>query len=283
MDWYRSYHSKPYDPKWRIAAPRAGCTVRDVIAVFETMMVSASEAPDRGSLKAWRADVVAIALDWDEASVRRVFHALEGLVHSGGRITAWERRQPEREDTTAAARQARRRAKLAAAGAGVTSRQRERTEQRDSNHTGLGRESNLKIPSLEALDGLYELLAAAAGPAMADPAKFPALRNLSPIIGLMGPGQGLPCDLDRHILPAIRAKCAALPRGYVQSWGFFKSIVPQYRDACEAGAPAAEEKALARQPSRGARGADIREARRRAIADIVDAEQAAAEGMRRAG
>jgi hypothetical protein len=279
IDWLRYYHSTVFDPKWRLAARSVGCRAGDVLAVFDTMLLAASTHEERGSLAGWRADVAAIGLEFDEDLVRRIYAALGGLVHDGRRLSAWDRRQRDYEDTTNADRQRRHRERKQLE---LEALRNGRVEERrtDSNHTGLTR-GNLKIPDGPALDELAALLAVAAGPALGDPARCPKLRDLSPILGLMGPGRGPPCDLHRHVLPAIRAKSAGLRDGSVVSWNFYNGVIPDYRDACERGAPPVTpimETDHGRIGPASARSAGTRAGRRLAIAEVVERERAAGAG-----
>jgi hypothetical protein len=233
IDWLRYYHSTPFDPKWRFAARLARCRAGDVLAVFDTMLVAASTHEKRGSLASWRADVTAIGLEFDEDLVARIFEALRGLVHDGERLTGWDRLQKDKEDPTAAERQRRKRQRERD---GVTSRQSRLEETReDSTHTKTG--ANIGAPTYEDVAALTDLLFAAAGSAMADPAKFPKLYDVGDILALTGPADGLPCDLHRHVLPAIQIRARRLDDGTIRSWRYVRDFILEFRDACLAGAP----------------------------------------------
>lgn len=100
MLWFRWHHGTVNDPKWRVVAKRADASVADVLAVWATMLEAASTSDDRGSLSSWSAEDVAAALDLDVDMVERIRVAMDGKVISDGRVTAWRKRNPEREDNS---------------------------------------------------------------------------------------------------------------------------------------------------------------------------------------
>lgn len=102
--WLRLWHDMPTDPKWRAIARRSGRPLPEVISTYIFMLTHASQAGERGSLEGWIHEDVAAALDLDEEDVAAIFDAMRGRVHDGHRLTGWEKRQPEREDSGAAER-----------------------------------------------------------------------------------------------------------------------------------------------------------------------------------
>lgn len=106
-DWVRLWHDLPTDPKWRTIARKSGQRVGDVIAVFNFLMVNASaNAEARGTIAGFDPEDVATALDLDDTDVQAILSAMQGKVLDGERLTGWEKRQPKREDGTAAERKA---------------------------------------------------------------------------------------------------------------------------------------------------------------------------------
>lgn len=106
-DWVRLWHDMPTDPKWRVIARKSGQPLACVIAVFNLLMVSASQnAEQRGTLQGWDDEDAAAALDMDPEGVTAIIAAMQGKVLEGERLTGWEKRQPKREDGTAAERKA---------------------------------------------------------------------------------------------------------------------------------------------------------------------------------
>ena len=106
-EWVRLWHDMPTDPKWRVIARKSGQSLPCVIAVFNLMMVNASgNAAERGCLCAWNDEDAAAALDMDPEEVAAIRQAMQGKVLEGSHLTGWEKRQPKREDGTAAKRKA---------------------------------------------------------------------------------------------------------------------------------------------------------------------------------
>jgi hypothetical protein len=105
MDWFRLHHGTVNDPKLRVVSRNASVTVRDVLSVWICMLDCASQAPERGCLDGWDDEAIAVSLEMDAAQVRAIYEAMQGRMLDGDRIRNWEKRQPKREDTTAAKRQ----------------------------------------------------------------------------------------------------------------------------------------------------------------------------------
>lgn len=104
--WFRSWHGAPTDPKWLLIAKRAGVTPGMVSSVFWALLDYASQESDRGSVRGFDAESYAAWAGYEEHQVIDILIAMEGKgVIAGGRLTAWNERQPE-EDRTNAARQA---------------------------------------------------------------------------------------------------------------------------------------------------------------------------------
>lgn len=113
MEWFRSHHGAPFDPKWQLVARKSGQTRHLVVAVAWALLDCASQAEDRGCVDGFDVEAVAGALDADEAAVDAIVAAMRTLkrpVIADGRLAAWDRRQPKREDATAAERMRRHRA-----------------------------------------------------------------------------------------------------------------------------------------------------------------------------
>lgn len=96
MAWVRLWEDMPTDPKWRVIAKRSGRSIAEAMAVFNFMLVAASKA--NGDLVAWSDEDVAAALDLEEGHVQAIREAMQGKVLTGDRLSAWEVRQPKRED-----------------------------------------------------------------------------------------------------------------------------------------------------------------------------------------
>jgi uncharacterized protein YdaU (DUF1376 family) len=96
-----------------------------------------------------------------------------------------------------------------------------------------------KNPSavVAALDGLLEALQDAAGPAIANPAACPGLLMTAPISGWIEQGY----DLQKDILPAIRARSARAAPGTIRSWSYFTQAVADAKASRTAPMPKGRE------------------------------------------
>ena len=101
MDWVRWYHGTAADPKWRLVARKSGQRLTDVIAVWAMVLEAASEASERGTLEGFDPEVVAAALDLEPEAVDAILDAMQGRVLDGDRLSAWDKRNPKREDNSA--------------------------------------------------------------------------------------------------------------------------------------------------------------------------------------
>lgn len=103
MDWFRSHHGAPTDPKWQLIARRAGSPTCAVVALFWQLLDYASQQNDRGSVAGFDIEVAALYLGIDDDIAEGILAALrdKGLIDND-RLTNWDKRQPrrEREDTS---------------------------------------------------------------------------------------------------------------------------------------------------------------------------------------
>lgn len=102
--WCRLWAEMPNDPKWRTIARISGQRIGDVIATYVHMLTCASNATERGRTEGWSNEDVATALDLDIEQVVAIREVMQGRVRDGDYLTGWEKRQPAREDGSAAAR-----------------------------------------------------------------------------------------------------------------------------------------------------------------------------------
>jgi hypothetical protein len=102
IDWFRSWHGAPTDPKWLGIARKAGVAPGIVVAVAWALMDRASQAEDRGSIEGYDADGLACFFGCEPEQVEAIVTAMaeKGMI-ADGRFTAWEKRQPKREDNAA--------------------------------------------------------------------------------------------------------------------------------------------------------------------------------------
>lgn len=117
--WFRWHHGTVTDPKWRVIAARASASMSrnvtpcHVVSVWAAMLECASQAQARGTLEGWCDEDIAAALGIEEEEVAAIRVAMQGKVLDGDAMTAWNRRQPRREDVSASERKRAQRAKSA--------------------------------------------------------------------------------------------------------------------------------------------------------------------------
>jgi len=100
-NWLRWHVGTGTDPKWKVVARRCRQPVHAVLAVWALMLECASQAADRGTLEGWDDEDAGAALDLTVEDVAAIREAMQGKVLDGGRLEAWSRRQPKREDNSA--------------------------------------------------------------------------------------------------------------------------------------------------------------------------------------
>lgn len=100
MDWFRSWHGAPTDTKWLAIARKANVAPGVVSAVAWALMDHASQCDERGSVSTFNVESYAAYSGWDEDDIDAVLTAMrnKGVISKDGRLTAWEKRQPQRED-----------------------------------------------------------------------------------------------------------------------------------------------------------------------------------------
>lgn len=121
--WLRLWHDMPNDPKWRTIAKKSGQAIGNVIAVYLHVLVNASandetqsnagvtqsnagvmqsNAGQRGVTHNLDPEDVASSLDLEVEQVLCILSAMQGKVLDGPKVTGWAKRQPKREDDSAA-------------------------------------------------------------------------------------------------------------------------------------------------------------------------------------
>lgn len=98
--WFRSWHGAPTDSKWLVIAKRANVAPGMVSAVFWALLDTASQAEERGSVTGFDPEAYALWAGWEETDVQAVIVAMKakGVIGADDRLTAWDKRQPKRED-----------------------------------------------------------------------------------------------------------------------------------------------------------------------------------------
>lgn len=111
MDWFRSHHGAPTDPKWLLIAKRAGVRPIHVSGTWWAMLDHGSQHADRGYVGDFDIETFAMFAGMEEDHVSRIVTTLgdKGMIVDGY-IANWGKRQPKREDESAAERKRRSRA-----------------------------------------------------------------------------------------------------------------------------------------------------------------------------
>lgn len=88
------------DHKWIVIAKRAGVQPVIVSAIFWALLDYASQQDERGSVAGFDVETYAIWAGMDEADVLSVLDAMraKGVITDGETLSAWDKRQPKRED-----------------------------------------------------------------------------------------------------------------------------------------------------------------------------------------
>ena len=110
IDWFRWHHGSVTDPKFGLVAKKAGCRVGDVIAVWAFLLEAASSSHERGHFGQPDFEAMDHLFGLEDGQSLVIFNQMgsRGLV-ADCRISNWEKRQPKREDDTAAERKRRQR------------------------------------------------------------------------------------------------------------------------------------------------------------------------------
>jgi hypothetical protein len=102
MEWFRSWHGAPTDPKWLMIAQRTQTNAGMVSAVVWALFDHASQASERGDVSSFDVDTYAAYSGWESEKVAAIIAALsaKGFIQNN-KIVAWKKRQPKREDGSA--------------------------------------------------------------------------------------------------------------------------------------------------------------------------------------
>lgn len=112
MNWFRYHHGTQQDAKLSMIAKQLGVRRCEMTAVWDELMDFASRNVTRGHTVNIDLEVIAFTQEISIENVRKIYHALEEKdVIVNGVLASWEKRQPTREDPTAAERQKEKRAR----------------------------------------------------------------------------------------------------------------------------------------------------------------------------
>jgi hypothetical protein len=112
IDWFRWHHGSVTDPKFALIARKAKVRLGDVIAVWAYLLEQASASTERGSYGSIDCEALDCLLGTGDGTADAILTAMcdRGLVNpESDTIVSWEKRQPKREDETAAERKRRQR------------------------------------------------------------------------------------------------------------------------------------------------------------------------------
>ena len=111
IDWFRWHHATVTDQKFGLVAKKAEASVAEVIAVWACLLESASCSEERGVVGVVDFEAMDFALGMNDGKAKRIHAAMvdRNLIDAHGHVVQWPKRQPKREDDTAADRQRRKR------------------------------------------------------------------------------------------------------------------------------------------------------------------------------
>jgi hypothetical protein len=118
MQWLRLYHDTITDEKWRVVANESGQPVGNVLAVWMSMLINASNSSERGTLEGWQDRYVAANLGYPTDAVRAIREAMQGVVLDGDRLSGWDNRQRASDDAGGRQRKTRERRETKPPGGG---------------------------------------------------------------------------------------------------------------------------------------------------------------------
>lgn len=105
LDWFRSWHGAPTDPKWLVIGKRSGAPPFAVSALMWALLDHASQADPRGDVTGFDFETYSAVSGMEEDQARAIFAALEAKsIVVNGRIAQWDKRQPKKEDPGSAER-----------------------------------------------------------------------------------------------------------------------------------------------------------------------------------
>lgn len=110
IDWFRWHHGSVTDPKFQLVSKKSGSTLPDVLAVWAYLLEKASAAEFRGCFGDVDCESIDCLFGFDDGLTESIiFQMVERKLIADEYIVAWEKRQPKKEDVTAADRKRRQR------------------------------------------------------------------------------------------------------------------------------------------------------------------------------
>ncbi len=118
-DWFRVYNDFVGHPKFRYVAEQCGASISEVSMIALALFVAANKSKPRGWVNDFDPFECSAALGIITETVVAVFQKFEALGWiESDYLSTWDKRQPDREDPTAAERKRRQRERLKAARTG---------------------------------------------------------------------------------------------------------------------------------------------------------------------
>ena len=88
MDWFRSHHGAPTDPKWLLIAKRANVRPIHVIGTWWALLDYASQHSDRGSIDGFDTETFALFAGLEDEQVKAILASLRACdLIIGERVT----------------------------------------------------------------------------------------------------------------------------------------------------------------------------------------------------
>lgn len=153
MDWFRSHHGAPTDAKFPMLAKRAGVAVHEVAFVWWALLDFASQNDPRGSIQGFDPEALACFSGLDESKIKAIEGVCreKGMIDQADMLSAWQRRQPKREDDSSdRVRAFRERKKVETQGNADVTQRNGRTEQsrtEQNRHEEDGADAPTPVPT----------------------------------------------------------------------------------------------------------------------------------------
>lgn len=102
MEWFRSWHGAPMDPKWLLIAKFSEVPAGVVSAIAWALFDHASQNSPRGDVANFDVETYSVFSEFGEMQVRSVISAMyDKKFIENGVLKGWAKRQPQREDGSA--------------------------------------------------------------------------------------------------------------------------------------------------------------------------------------
>lgn len=224
--WYRAYEGTVTDAKLHEAAMVADCSRSVAIAAWHCLLEACAGA--KSAVHGLTARRVAVILGEPVKAIEDLFAAFDeiGLTFAG-EVEAWGRRQYESDNSTERSRKHRetkRNGDATLHGRSATPPEAETDTEEQKEDTASAASSSASAPEIDLIEAERRCSQAAGVDRLGSFASIAELLHRQ-------------ADLERDVLPAIRARPAA--GGAVSSWKFY---VPIIREALDRRAPRGEPK-----------------------------------------